>query len=85
MIEFAPSKAGDAHAHDPDHEMEKPDWVGSIATGHANTSVGTYRFTEYDINGVDCFHPNVDGQARIACLAWAKSPDGAGPSAGCFQ
>ncbi len=61
------------------------DWVGSMATGHENTSVGTFRFTEDDINGVDCFHPNVAGQARIACLAWGKSPDGAGPTAQCFQ
>ena len=51
------------------------DWVGSIASGHQNTSVGTYVFTANDINGTDCFHPNVAGQARLACLAWAKSPD----------
>jgi lysophospholipase L1-like esterase len=61
------------------------DWVGSVATGHKDTSLGTYTFTDADINGVDCFHPNIDGQARIACLAWAKGPDGAGPSAACFQ
>lgn len=61
------------------------DWVGSIAKGRQNTSVGTYRFGEDDINGVDCFHPNVGGQARIACLAWAKSPDGTGQYSSCFQ
>lgn len=63
------------------------DWEGSISSGHENTSIGTYRFTAEDINGVDCFHPNVGGQARLACLAWSKSPDGAaaGPFAGCFQ
>ncbi|MBX3226732.1 MAG: hypothetical protein KIT84_39070 [Labilithrix sp.] len=61
------------------------DWVGSIAAGKKNTSIGTFKFTENDINGVDCFHPNVKGQGRLACLAWAKSPDGAGPYASCFQ
>ncbi len=61
------------------------DWVGSMATGHENTSVGTFRFGAADINAVDCFHPNIDGQARLACVAWAKSPDGAGPYASCFQ
>jgi lysophospholipase L1-like esterase len=61
------------------------DWVGSISTGHEGTSIGTFRFAAEDINGVDCFHPNVEGQARIACLAWAKGPDGAGPYASCFQ
>jgi hypothetical protein len=62
------------------------DWAGSIASGHEDTSVGTYVFTKDDINGVDCFHPNVGGQARLACLAWSKSPDntsGSG-SASCF-
>jgi hypothetical protein len=61
------------------------DWVGSIATGHAQTSIGTFLFTKNDINGVDCFHPNIGGQARLACLAWSKGPDGAGPAASCFQ
>jgi lysophospholipase L1-like esterase len=61
------------------------DWLGRIAAGHANTSVGTYTFTAADINGSDCFHPNIDGQARLACLAWAKSPDGSGPYASCLQ
>lgn len=61
------------------------DWVGSTATGHANTSVGTFRFAAADINGVDCFHPNIDGQARIACVAWNKGPDGAGAYTSCFQ
>jgi lysophospholipase L1-like esterase len=61
------------------------DWVGSMASGKSRTSIGTYSFTSADINGVDCFHPNIEGQARIACVAWATSPDGKGPVAGCFQ
>jgi lysophospholipase L1-like esterase len=60
------------------------DWVGSIAEGKQSTSIGTYRFVADDINGTDCFHPNLKGQARLACIAWTKSPDGAGPSASCF-
>jgi len=60
------------------------DWEGSIAQGNANTSVGTFHFTENDINGVDCFHPNVEGQARIACLAWSKGADGHGNASSCF-
>jgi len=60
------------------------DWVGSIASGKPNTSIGTYRFTADDINGTDCFHPNIKGQGRISCVAWGKGPDGAGPTASCF-
>ena len=61
------------------------DWAGSIASGHQNTSIGTYVFTKDDINGVDCFHPNVGGQARLACVAWSKSPDTTSSSSACFS
>jgi stearoyl-CoA desaturase (delta-9 desaturase) len=57
MIEFAPSKAAAGHAHGSDHELEKPDWVGSIAfisvhlaclgviwTGWSWTAVGVCAF-----------------------------------------
>lgn len=60
------------------------DWVGSIASGQRNTSVGTFRFSANDINGVDCFHPNVGGQAKLACLGWAVNPGGDGDRASCF-
>lgn len=60
------------------------DWVGSSAAGHANTSVGTFVFTKDDINGTDCFHPNVQGQSRLACVAWGASTEGAGVSSACF-
>lgn len=60
------------------------DWVGSIAQGKESTSIGTFRFLAQDINGVDCFHPNVDGQSRIACLAWHKGPEGSGNASHCF-
>jgi hypothetical protein len=59
------------------------DWMGSSATGHDSTSIGTFHFNENDINGVDCFHPNEDAQGRIACLAWAANPFGSGSRAAC--
>lgn len=52
------------------------DWKGSIAEGQSETSIGTYRFTADDINGVDCFHPNTWGQSKIACLGWATGAAG---------
>jgi lysophospholipase L1-like esterase len=61
------------------------DWQGSMDSGHADTSVGTYQFGAGDIDGVDCFHPNVSTQARLACIAWATNPDGGGDPSGCFQ
>jgi lysophospholipase L1-like esterase len=60
------------------------DWEGSIASGRRNTSVGTYRFGSGDINGVDCFHPNIGGQKKVACVAWAKGPEGSGDVSSCF-
>jgi len=76
---------GNANGKNPKGHAFVTDCVGSIAQGKRNTSIGTFMFTEDDINGVDCFHPNVEGQARLACLAWAKSPDGAGNYSSCFQ
>ncbi|HMU38248.1 MAG TPA: SGNH/GDSL hydrolase family protein [Pseudomonadota bacterium] len=44
------------------------DWRG---TATANSSVGTYRFSKDDIDGLDCFHPAKDtGQRKLACAAW---------------
>jgi lysophospholipase L1-like esterase len=61
------------------------DWVGSIESGHRNSSVGTYQFTANDINGVDCFHPNIPGQAKLACAGWAADPDGSGSIPACLR
>lgn len=84
--------AAEVHAYATNANGKNPrgvhfvtDWVGSIAAGHENTSIGTYRFGAGDINGVDCFHPNIDGQRKIACLAWAKGPEGNGAYASCFD
>lgn len=61
------------------------DWQGSIDEGRQNTSIGTYVFGPEDITGVDCFHPNTSGQAKLACSAWATHPDGWGDVATCVQ
>jgi lysophospholipase L1-like esterase len=84
--------AAEVHAYATNANGKNPrgvgfitDWVGSIAAGHENTSIGTYRFGAEDINGVDCFHPNIDGQRKLACLAWAKGPEGNGGYVSCFK
>ena len=61
------------------------DWKGSMEQGHWRDSVGTYIFGSGDINGVDCFHPNTGGQAKLACAAWASHPDGWGSVEECLQ
>lgn len=42
------------------------DWVGTTS----NTSVGTYAFGPADVSDVDCFHPSVTAQRKLACIAW---------------
>lgn len=61
------------------------DWKGSIEGGNANTSIGAYQFGPGDINAVDCFHPNVAAQGKLACAAWASSPDGSGDVIACMK
>jgi hypothetical protein len=61
------------------------DWEGSITQGKSNTSAGTYNFISPDINQLDCFHASIRGQAKLACLQWAKSVDGSGSAAECLQ
>ncbi len=57
------------------------DWIGSTP---ANSSIATYAFTASDVSTLDCFHPSVEGQRRLACAAW-ESWEGLGDVAGCFQ
>lgn len=76
--------AGNGNGKNPRGVHFSTDWVGSIASGHPNTSIGTYRFGPDDINGTDCFHPNIQGQAKLACLAWGKEPDVASDVSHCF-
>jgi len=61
------------------------DWQGSMEDGYNDSSIGTYRFGWQDINGVDCFHPNVLGQNKIACTAWATNPFGSGSVPECLR
>ncbi len=42
--------------------------------GLALPSVGTLAFGPDQINGSDCFHPNIAGQNEIAELMWQNSP-----------
>jgi hypothetical protein len=42
------------------------DYVGS----DPNTSFGTYQFAPDDLSSLDCFHPSVEGQRKLACMAW---------------
>lgn len=76
-----------------DHDAERnprrirftTDWEGSIAEGKRNTSAGTYEFKSPDINQLDCFHASIRGQAKLACVEWAKSVDGAGSAPACLE
>lgn len=61
----------------------RTDWLGSIEQGHTNDSVGTVRFRGWDLSGVDCFHPNVAGQSKLACTAWATNAYGSGGLSTC--
>jgi hypothetical protein len=56
------------------------DYVGATV----NTSFGTYAFTSEDLSNVDCFHPSLRGQSRLACLAW-ETWQGDGNIADCFK
>jgi len=57
------------------------DWVGTAP----DTSAGTYAFGPADVSDVDCFHPSVAGQRRLACIAWETWELGGGNVAGCVQ
>lgn len=35
-----------------------------------NSSFGTYNFLPDDLSDVDCFHPSIQGQRKLACTAW---------------
>ena len=48
--------------------------VVSEYQGDSVPSLGTFVFGADDINGSDCFHPSLAGQAKIAELMWSKSP-----------
>jgi hypothetical protein len=60
------------------------DWRGPRAT-HPDSSVGTHAFGPSDVSDVDCFHPSVAGQRKLACVAWETWELGTGDVAGCLR
>ncbi len=60
------------------------DWKGPPAT-NPDTSVGTYFFGAADVSDIDCFHPSIQGQHRLACIAWETWELGSGNVAACLQ
>jgi hypothetical protein len=56
------------------------DYVGS----DPNTSFGTYQFAPDDLSSLDCFHPSVQGQRKLACMAW-ESWQGSLDLTGCLE
>jgi hypothetical protein len=66
---------------DPSRELSfSTDYVDATP----NTSFGTYEFLPSDLSDIDCFHPSVQGQRKLACLAW-ESWQGTGLTADCLN
>jgi lysophospholipase L1-like esterase len=57
------------------------DWVGTTP----GTSVGTYSFGAADVSDIDCFHPSIEGQRRLACIAWETWEFGSRNVGACVQ
>lgn len=57
------------------------DWVGTAP----DTSIGTYAFGPADVSDVDCFHPSVTAQRKLACIAWETWELGSRNVAACVQ
>ncbi len=57
------------------------DWVGTTP----NTSAGTYAFGPSDVSDLDCFHPSVAAQRKLACIAWETWELGGRNVAACLQ
>jgi hypothetical protein len=60
------------------------DWKGAPATS-PGTSVGSYFFGAADVSDVDCFHPSIEGQRKLACIAWETWELGSGDVASCLR
>jgi hypothetical protein len=76
------SYTGNTNGKNPRKLLFMTDWRGPSATPN---SVGTFRFSDTDINNTDCFHPDVAGQTKLACVAWGSGPDGDGNVAKCVS
>lgn len=57
------------------------DWVGTAP----DTSVGSYFFGAADVSDIDCFHPSIQGQRRLACIAWETWELGSRDVAACVR
>lgn len=65
---------------DPARELTfTTDYVGAAP----NTSFGTYAFVPADLSNLDCFHPSLQGQRKLACMAW-ESWQGSLDLSGCL-
>lgn len=60
------------------------DWKGPPATS-PGTSVGSYVFGAADVSDIDCFHPSIEGQRKLACIAWETWELGSGDVASCLR
>jgi len=60
------------------------DWKGPPATS-PGTSVGSYFFGAADVSDIDCFHPSIEGQRKLACIAWETWELGSGDVASCVR
>jgi lysophospholipase L1-like esterase len=90
--EYNDAIASEAQAYDANTNGNNPrgvrfstDWQGSIENGYENTSLGSFRFGPREITSLDCFHPSVAGQQRIACAAWESNSEGSGNVPACFE
>ena len=49
--------------------------VVSEYVDESTPSAGTFNFTANEINGADCFHPNVATHSTVADFMWAANPE----------
>jgi hypothetical protein len=66
---------------DPGRDLHvTTDYVGDTP----DSSFGTYGFLPEDLSSLDCFHPSIEGQTKLACLSW-ESWQGGGATADCLK
>ena len=67
----------EAAAYNANATGQNPRGIEVVAdyVDEATPSVGTSTFETTDIDGGDCFHPSIAGQAKLAFGTWANNPD----------
>jgi lysophospholipase L1-like esterase len=67
----------EAAAYDTNTTGQNPRGIEVVAdyVDETTPSVGTSTFETTDIDGGDCFHPSIAGQAKLAFGAWENNPD----------